>query len=103
MDDTNEKIIELKFPIPVPKEGGGIVQVSQLKIGRFKTKHLKALPKRFGSEDGEEVEPAELIPLIAAITELPESSVDEIDLEDLLKISEDLEKFLAESLQTGKK
>jgi len=98
----DEKIIELKYPIPVPKEGGGIVEVSQLKLGRLKAKHLRALPKDFEEREGK-VEPAELIPLIAAIADLPESSVDELDLEDLMTFAEDLESFLGEFLPGGGK
>lgn len=101
MSETR-KTIELKYPIPIPKDGGGTVDVSTLKIGRLKAKHLKALPKNFVEKEGN-VEPAELIPLIAAIADIPESSADELDVEDLMVLAEGLEDFLGESLKTGKK
>jgi len=98
----DEKIIELKYPIPIPKEGGGTVDVNQLTIGRLKAKHLRALPEDFSAKKGE-IEPKELIPLIAAITDIPESSADEIDLEDLMTFAEDLESFLEGFPGVGKK
>ena len=97
-----EKIIELKYPIPIPKGGGGTVEVSTLKLGRLKAKHLRALPKDFAKREGD-VEPAELIPLIAAIADIPESSADEMDVEDLMTFAEALEDFLGESLKAGKR
>ena len=98
----NEKIVKLKFSIPIPKEGGGSMDVNELKIGRLKAKHLRALPNNFMERKGE-LEPAELIPLIASLTDIPEASADEIDLEDLTAFAENLESFLAASLRTGKK
>lgn len=95
------KTIELKYPIPVEKEGGGTVDVSVLKLGRLKAKHLRVLPKGFAAQEGN-VEPAELIPLIAAIADIPESSADEMDVEDLIVFAEALEDFLGKSLMTGK-
>ena len=99
---TDERIIDLQYPIPIPKEGGGTVEVSKLKLGRLKAKHLKALPKGFTERKGN-VELAELIPLIAAIADIPESSADEIDIEDLMVFAEELEGFLEASPKTGKK
>ncbi len=98
----DEKIIKLKFSIQVPQEDGSTIDVSQLRIGRLKAKHLKALPKGFVAREGE-IEPAELIPLIASIADIPESSAEEMDLEDLLVFAEELEDFLESALQTGKK
>lgn len=98
----NERVIELKYPIPVPKLSGGMVEVSTLKLRRLKAKHLRALPKDFAKREGD-VEPAELIPLIAAIADIPEESVDEMDIEDLTAFAEALEDFLGESLKAGKR
>lgn len=98
----NKKVVQLKYSIPIPKQGGGTINVFELNLSRLKAKHLKALPKGFTGKAGE-VEPAELIPLIAAIADVPESSIDEMDLEDLMKFAEDLESFLEESLVIGKK
>jgi len=99
----NEKgIVKLKFSIPIPKEGGGTVEVNQLKMGRLKLKHLRLLPEDFTEKEGK-VAPAELIPLIAGITDIPVESADEIDIEDIEPIVDELMIFLADFLQTGKK
>ena len=102
---ADEKIIELKYPIPVPKEGGGTVDVSQLTLRRLKVGFLRVLPKNCKyNEEGEiELEPAEMIPLIAAMTNVPESSIDEMDFEDVMLFAEAVEDFLAELPQIGKK
>lgn len=96
------KVIKLKFPIPVPKQGGGNVNVSEVTLRRFKTKDLKNLPKDFVNKKGKGMEPAQLVPLIAGLAELPESAIDEMDLEDLMVIAEGIGDFLSESLGTGK-
>jgi hypothetical protein len=102
MSEKEFKTITLKYPIPVPKDGGGMVDVSTLRVGRLKAKHLRALPPSFTERKGE-VEPAELIPLIAALVELPECSIDEMDISDLEVFAGELENFLEGSLVTGKK
>jgi hypothetical protein len=98
----DEKIVPLKWPIPIPKEGGGTVDVRELKLGRLKAKHFKLLPKDFMSNEGQ-VEPSALIPLLAGIADIPEESADEIDMEDLMEVAESLQDFLGEFLETGKK
>ena len=99
----NEKIkIILKYSIPVRKEDGGMISVNELELGRLKAKHLKLLPKDF-SEKGGNLEPSDIIPLIAGLTNIPLESADEIDLDDLGAIAEDLEGFLKKSLTTGEK
>ena len=97
-----EKIVELNYPIPIPKEGGGTVDVSQLKLGRFKAKHLKLLPKGFMENDGQ-ISPSEIIPLIAGLADIPESSANEIDMEDLMEVAESMQDFFEGFLKTGKK
>jgi hypothetical protein len=96
------KRIKLKYPIPVPKKGGGEVMVDELTIGRLKAKHLRALPSGFGTE-GSTLDAVVMIPLIAGLAELPESSIDEMDLGDLLIVAEELGDFLGVSPQIGKK
>lgn len=99
--DTKE--IKLKYPIPIPQEGGGTIQCSILTLSRLKAKHLKLLPKGFLASKGE-IEPEELMPLIAGLSNIPESAIDEIDvIEDLPLISEALESFLGESQKIGEK
>ena len=97
-----EKIVKLKWPIPVPKEGGGFVNTNELKIGRLKAKHLRLLPEDF-AERGGALTPSAIIPLIAGLADIPVSSADEIDMEDMEEVAESLQSFLGESLETGKK
>lgn len=97
----NKKIVKLKYSIPIPKQGGGTANVSELSLSRLKAKHLRALPKDFMEGDGK-INPVEIISLIASMADIPESSADELDMEDLLVIAEKLTNFLGESLKTGK-
>ena len=98
----DEKIIELKFPIPVPTINGKTVDVSSIKLGRLKAKHLKLLPEDFTEKEGR-ITPAQIIPLIAGLADIPVESAEEIDFEDLVEISEGIGDFLETSLSTGKK
>jgi len=100
--DNEKGLVKLKYSIPIPKEGGGTVDVNQLKMGRLKLKHLRLLPEDFAEKEGK-IAPAELIPLIAGVADIPIESADEIDLEDVEAIVEGLMDFLADFLQTGKK
>lgn len=102
MDNENKGIVKLKYSIPIPKEGGGTVEVNQLKMGRLKLKHLRLLPADFVEKEGK-VAPAELIPLIAGIADISVEAADEIDMEDVEAIVDGLMVFLADFLQTGKK
>jgi len=100
--DNEKGIVKLKYSIPIPKTGGGTIDVNQLKMGRLKLKHLRLLPKDFAEREGK-VAPAELIPLIAGVADIPVESADEIDIEDVEAIVEGLMSFLADFLQTGEK
>ena len=99
----NEKgIVKLKYPIPVEQGDGTVIDVDQLKMGRLKLKHLRVLPDDF-SEKGGKLCIAELIPLIASVTNTSIASIDEIDMEDIGVLVQALMGFLAESPQTGEK
>ena len=101
-EELKEKIIKLKYSIPIPKEGGGFVNTNEIKIGRLKAKHLRLLPEDFAEKDGV-LSPSAIIPLVAGLADIPESSADEIDMEDMTEVAEALQSFLGESLETGKK
>lgn len=104
MEENRNKIrIELEFPISVKIEGGATAEVSEVTLGRLKAKHLKLLPQDMMKK--KQIEPVAMLPLIAAITELPEDAVDEIDIGDLMKIVDSMQSFLGlvPSPQTGKK
>jgi len=60
------------------------------------------LPSNF-IENAGDLSPADILPLIAGLANLPETSIDEIDLEDLTGVAEALQVFLEESLEIGKK
>ena len=98
----DEKIVKLKYSIPIPKEGGGTVNTNELRLGRLKAKHLRLLPKDFAEKEGK-LEASAIIPLIAGLANISESSADEIDIEDLMKIADDLESFLEGFLEDGEK
>ena len=102
---VEEKIVKLKWSIPIPIEGGGEVHVKELRLGRLKAKHLKLLPEGFMESEGS-LEPAQIIPLLAGLADIPESSIDELDImDDLPEVAEVLQNFLEGSLsqKTGKK
>lgn len=97
-----KKIVKLKYPISIPTDGGGTVDAYELKMGRFKAKHLKLLPKNF-MEEGGIINPSDIMPLIAGLADISEEAAGEIDLEDLTEVAESLQSFLGKSLETGKK
>jgi len=101
-EKTMDQIVKLEHSIPIPKEGGGTVNVSELRFGRLKAKHLRSLPENF-MERGGNLEPQDVIPLIASLADIPVDSADEIDIDDLLKVAAKLESFFGASLKTGKK
>lgn len=92
-----KKIIILKHAIPVPKEGGGEVMVNELGMERMKVKHLSLLPKAVltGAKD---LTPVDAIPIIAGLAGVPESSIEEVDMEDLVPLMEVFGGFLSETL-----
>jgi len=92
---------ELDYPIMVPGQDGKLMEVSSLEMGRFKAKHLKSMPDSMFDDGGVTVKPADMIPLIAALTGISEESAEELDFADLMKIGVELGNFLSASLQTG--
>lgn len=95
----DEKIVKLKYPIPIPQEGKEDITTNELRLGRFKSKHLKLLPDNF---DGN-LSPREIIPLIAGLANIPEASADEIDIADLEEVVKELQSFFEGFQETGKK
>ncbi len=100
MDNT--KTIKLEYSIPVKLENGETAQLNTLTLQRLKAKHLKLLPKGFSESDAQ-IEPQQMLPLIAGLADIPLEAVEEIDMSDIPAIAEDLESFLSESLEIGKK
>lgn len=87
-----ETAIKLKHPI---KDANGN-EVKELKFERLKVKHLKAMPAG-AFEDGYKWKFNEMIPIYAALTNLPESVIEEIDFEDLPALTEGLQNFFEKS------
>jgi len=100
--NNQEKIVKLKWPIPIPQKDNNPIMTNELRIGRFKAKHFRLLPDSF-TEDGGQISAKEIIPLIAGLANIPESSADEIDMEDIPEVAEALQSFLLASQATGKK
>lgn len=83
--------IELKVPIVV-KEDGVEKTISHISFERPKLKHLRLLPDRIFSQSkrkkGElDLSIKELIPVLAALSGMPEDYINEIDLSDLENIA----------------
>lgn len=88
------KIIPLKFPIPIKREGGASATIHQIEIGRLKGKHLQLLPASLFSFSSEKkINPDEMIPFLMVITGLDEISCGELDLEDIIVIVEEMSHF----------
>lgn len=98
-DDLNFKTISLSQPITLG-EGKSLTSVKMSR--RFKVKHMKMIPKSFMEYAAEKddkkkkkinIDLFALIPLLAALCNLPEETFDEIDFDDLMNISKELESF----------
>jgi len=99
-----ERTIKLTQPIPVPTEGGGVVNVLEIKLGRVKAKHLKLLPKSFFDGKGKDVAPTTLYEFLAGLSGLPLSSIEEIDVDDLTTVIDELVSLLpGASPKTGER
>ena len=101
MSET-EKIVKLKYSIPITLDSGEIINTNELKIGRLKAKHLKLLPENFMENEGK-LNPSDMIPLIAGLANISVSTADEIDMEDIAEVAEALQDFLGQSPETGTK
>jgi hypothetical protein len=96
-----KKTITLKYPIKIKADSGNMIETNKLFIGRLKTKHLKLLPDDM--EGAGNMGRAKMVmPLIAAICGIDESTVGEIDLEDLDNICKELDGFFGKSPEIGK-
>ena len=87
------KLIQLRCPL----DNNGVM-VKEIAITGIKAKHFKNIP------DGafEKIKnPAAFIPIVANVTGLPESVVDEMDIADLLEVIAAISDFLPGSPQTG--
>ncbi|MBR1734606.1 MAG: phage tail assembly protein [Alphaproteobacteria bacterium] len=88
MEKKNTFKVELETPIKI--DG---VQVSELNIRRPKVRDLLAVSKQSGSEQEREVN------LVANLAEVPIETIQDLDLQDYLKMQEILKGFLSPAMQ----
>jgi len=96
MSDINfnpeETVIVLKFPIS-RNTGGATSLIHEIKLQRFKFKHIKLLPSSLLAQQASKkkvgigvAEAGQLGPLIAALSGLSEEEAGEIDFVDMLEV-----------------
>lgn len=88
------KNVKLKYPIPFKAKDGLVINMASLNIGRLKAKHLKYLPENID----EKINPSDLLPLIAALCEIPIETAEELDIEDLNGVSSALTDIMGNML-----
>jgi hypothetical protein len=99
MEQERKEAIKIKLKHPVPGEKEDEI-ISKIRLKRLRGKHLHLLPK---TVEGETLSPGEMLPLIAAMADLPLKIVEEIDLiDDLLNIIDMASDFFDFSQTTGK-
>jgi hypothetical protein len=97
-----EKIVKLKYSIPYEVDSKTI-NLSEITLRRMKAKDFKHLPKSLMRNEGKGIAAQDMLPLIAAISDLPLKTIEELDIEDMINISKELEDFLAVSPESGEK
>ena len=93
------KAVKLKYPIKFEDK-----EYTELTFGRLKLKHIKNLPPGFVEKwENGEVELGVIVPIIAGLANVPESVIDEIDIEDIDVIVKGFEDFFGSSLDKAGK
>lgn len=100
----NSITIELKEPFDFKDQ-----HYDKLTLGKFKAKHYQYIPDElFDQIDENDLSNADkikiglkMMPLIAAMADVPEEVIGELCPEDFNKIQESLGPFLEQSLKTG--
>lgn len=80
----NPNLILLEYPIDIKSDTGSVMTMTSITLRRMKAKDLKHIK----SNDIEN-NPYVMIPLIAALADIPVTTADEIDIVDLNKIIKD--------------
>lgn len=92
--------VTLEYPITV-KRGDKEMQINILTMQRIKLKHIKLLPDSCFENDGlENINPKDLIPILAVLAGVTEDEVGEVDFEDLEALSNGIKKSLEKFLQS---
>jgi hypothetical protein len=82
---------------------GQDVELREISIQRMKAKHLKLIPEEiYNIKDARKkvktINPDKLLPLIAGLTGLTNEQIDEVDIEDLLIITDKVMVIVGEAL-----
>jgi hypothetical protein len=109
---------DLKFPIKIDSNGNPIdeelynqegkqlpkyTEITRINIYRMRTKHLKLIPDdiytlREGRKKTKIINPEKLLPLIGGLTGLTKEQVGEIDMVDLIPITDEIMSLVGEVL-----
>ncbi len=99
-DKEERRTIQLKHPFMVSgKEGEPPIEITEICMGRLKTKHLKSI--NIGDISEDKISFDIIASLISGVADIPQTTVDEIDMTDLLEISKVLTDFIKSSLGSG--
>lgn len=94
----NPNLIQLEFPIENKSNAGSVMTITSITLRRMKAKDLKHVK----SNDIEN-NPYAIIPLIAALADIPLELADELDIVDLNKMKDRLLNLLGGFPGTGSK
>jgi len=89
----------IKLNVPLKTREGAVLE--EIVLPRPKVKDFRKVPGDF-FEDGKH-NPVCFLPMVESMTNIPMETLDELDVSDLLQISEVVADFLSESRQTGEK
>ncbi|MFN3347433.1 phage tail assembly protein [Pseudorhodoplanes sp.] len=87
---------KLLFPVTYKDAAGTEITVAELALRRPKAKDMRLL-ERVQTDGGGDI--AASLALLAAINDLPETAIDELDAEDVLELSGVLLGFLPQKLR----
>jgi len=86
--------VKLQYPL-TKKNGKQEFVIEELTLGRLKAKHFELFPDSMFEDEGKNVKPQDIIPLVQALSGLEEELVGELDFDDLSTICDKVQDFLA--------
>jgi len=86
--------VKLKYPL-TKNDGKQDFIIEELTLGRLKAKHFQLFPDSMFEDEGKNVKPQDIIPLVHALSGLDEELVGELDFDDLSAICDKVQDFLA--------
>jgi len=86
----SDDYVKLEHPIKITTKDGAEQEISSLRFGRLKVKHLEHFPKALfsGDDSANKINPIEYIPLIASMSGITVDEAKEIDMVDLQPVVE---------------